>query len=155
MDVWLIAFGVAAVLAAVAGFAVSRLALRSRGPRPPARIPKAQPQRAAPAPQKRPAEQEWKDYAEPAAPVRGPPAYASPEEKGFRIAYKQYLKELEIFVKEVSSASSIQTYHKRKYNELYTFYATSVKQNEGSVPERDLAFIRESLSRAKQIITRF
>jgi hypothetical protein len=100
-------------------------------------------------------EAEWKDYTSQQPIVEPAPAYRSPAEKGFRIAYKQYRHELETFLREVSSTTSIVPYHRKKYNELYTFYSTSVKPNESSLSDSELKEIRESLSRAKQIITRF
>ncbi len=153
MDVWIIAFIALSVVLFLVSFTIPRLAMRKSKPakkKAPTPLPKA-------APERHPIveEAEWTDYASQQPITEPAPAYRSPAEKGFRIAYKQYRYELDTFLREVSSTTSIVPYHRKKYNELYTFYSTSVKPNEGSLSDSELKEIRESLSRAKQIITRF
>ena len=84
-----------------------------------------------------------------------PVEYESPSVRGFKIAWKQFIAELDTFMSDLSSSSEITGYHIRKYDELNAFFSSSQSNNSDIVVSADVESVRNKLEKAKQKLNGF
>jgi len=75
--------------------------------------------------------------------------------KGLRIAWKQFNSEMDALLRDIGASGSLMPYHENKYNELRTFYYSTLEMHTNVLSEQDQTTIKEKLAKAKQLIERY
>lgn len=146
MDIWLVAFLIAACAVFVICFAIPQLG----GHKKSASIPKVSMDHQ---PDTSPEEElvVHDDIFFDEEPFESD-RYVPPSVKGVRIAYRQFTRELDTLLNEVEDTSSVGAYHRMKYEELSSFFNSTLKGYSREISREEMSNVSQKLERIEYLL---